>query len=126
MYRLVLIPLFLLISCAAIDPDVRSAKMLCETMRATGSFTYTSNNMTPESCLCTMEYIRKVLPDTTWDKFQILLAGGDPFPAPELPASQPVGNIDEIVDAPAPESPPELLAIERVTNEAQAICLPVS
>ena len=67
-----------------------------------------------------MEYMRKSLEDGAWKKFLIILNGGDPFPEPTLPQSIPVGDLDA---APEPDVPPELLAIENASAQAEAVCL---
>lgn len=112
--------LIALTSCDALDKDVRTAKELCKSLEADQNYTYTTNNMTLDTCSCTMEYMRKTLEDGAWRKFLVILNGGDPFPEPSLPQSSPVGDFEE---APEPDVPPELLAIENASNQAEAVCL---
>lgn len=120
MKRYVIVAFFGLAACGAGDPDLQEAKQICDQLEATDNFTYRENNMTPQSCLCTMEFMRKSLEDNTWSKFIQILNGEDPFPAASLPVNSPVIRPGDPI---APEVQPQLRAILDATQRSRAICL---
>lgn len=66
-----------------------------------------------------MEYVRKNLSDQDWGNFIAVLNGQDPFPEEQLPQSE--APVEPATTEPA--VPTSLANIERVTGEAEALCL---
>lgn len=108
MKKLLVLPAVLaLVAC---DPAEQDAKKVCKEMEATQNYTYTANEMTQKSCACTLAATRKALEDPDWQKFLVLINGGDPF--------------TEVTDGAegALQTPPALLRIETASTNAIQVC----
>lgn len=99
-----------LLALIACDPAEQDAKKICKEMEATQNYTYTANAMTQKSCGCTLAETRKALEDPDWQKFLVLINGGDPFTE--------VTDGDET----GVQTPPALLRIETASTNAIKVC----
>jgi len=104
-----IIPLGLL-TLTACDPVQQDAKNICKELEANQNYTFTANQMTQKSCTCTLAETRKALGDSDWQKFMVLINGGDPFAEA---AAGPDGEV---------QTPPALTRIETASSAAIQVC----